>query len=279
MTTLDCIQAITSSVGDNPVILIDLQFLKICPQLEGADIFKKLFGLTEDDTVFCYKLKMDNGYATILQDFRITHKQWFDLLLFLKTNNISETNLSIEYLINNNSLEHILETLEDVMTTSLKLGGIPKFETFYNEFYEKINNYHITQRNQIYNNPLLPMNDKKNKFIWAFFTRANGQQHSSFQQHYKYSDGWSATQRIDSSGTWYRKLKDGTEGDIEAIYTSSEVEILQFDNHEGQIQNEVDEVLDEVSDEVLDEVLDAINSGQQPWIDNDQQETPYHSGW
>jgi len=36
--------------------------------------------------------------------------------------------------------------------------------------------------------------------------------------------------------------------------------------------------LDEV-DELVDEVLDAINSGQQPWIDNDQQETPYHSGW
>ena len=120
------------------------------------------------------------------------------------------------------------------------------------------------------------MDDKKNKFIWAFFTPANGQSHVSFQQHYKYSDGWSATHRINSSGTWYRKLKDGTEDDIEAIYTPSEVEdeILQFDDHEGQIQNEVDEV-----DEVLNEVLDAVNSGQQPWIDNEQQETPYHSGW
>ena len=279
MTTLNCIQAITSSVGDNPVILIDLQFLKNCPQLEGADILKKLFGITDDDNVFCYKLKMDNGYATILRDFRITHKQWFDLLLFLKTNNISETNLSMEYLVNNNSLEHILETLEDVMATSLKFGGIPKFETFYDEFYEKINNYYVTQRDQLDNNPLLPVDDKKNKFIWTFFTPANGQSHVSFQEHYKYSDGWSATQRIDSSGTWYRKLKDGTEGDIEAIYTASEVEdeILQFDDHEGQIQNEVDEV-DEVLNEVLD-VADNAETEQQPWIDNDQQDIPYHSGW
>lgn len=261
-TPIDCIQAITSSAGDNPVILIDLQFLKNCPRLEGADIFKKLFGLVESDDVFCYKLKMDNGYATILQDFRITHKQWFDLLLFLKTPNVFRTNLSIEYLINNNSLEYVLQTLEDVMITSIKLGGIPKFETFYNDFCEKINNYHA-QRNQIYN-PLLPAKDENNKFIWVCY---DAQQTGfwDFHKMYKYSDGWSATQRNKGPYTWFRKLKDGTEGDIEAIYTASEVEdeILQIDDHEGQIQDDGDEV----------------NSGQQPWIDNDEQDIPYHGGW
>ena len=46
--TAQYIQAIPFSNYDrnnNIVIIIDLEFLKVCPQLEGADIFKKLFFL------------------------------------------------------------------------------------------------------------------------------------------------------------------------------------------------------------------------------------------
>lgn len=278
MESTQCIQAIPNS-GDNRVIVIDVEFLKNCPRLEGATIFKKLFGLVESDDVFCYKLKKDNGYATILQDFRITHKQWLNLLQFLKTNNISKTNLSIEYLVENNSLDNILQTLEDVMLTSLKLGGIPKFETFYNEFCEKINNYH-THKNQIYN-PLLPAEDKNNKFIWVCYD-AEQTGYWDFHKMYTYLDGWSATQRNNTSCTWFRKLKDGTEGDIEAIYTASEVEDtvseVEISQFEGQIQNDTD---DEIVDEIVDEILDGETkqSEKEAWIDNKHQEIPYHSGW
>ena len=99
---------------------------------------------------------------------------------------------------------------------------------------------------------------------------------------YTYLDGWSATQRNNTSCTWFRKLKDGTEGDIEAIYTASEVEDtvseVEISQFEGQIQNDTD---DEIVDEIVDEILDGETkqSEKEAWIDNKHQEIPYHSGW
>ena len=50
--------------------------------------------------------------------------------------------------------------------------------------------------------------------------------------------------------TWYRKLKDGTEDDIEAIYTPSEVEdeILQLEKITNNIINSISILVDKKLD-------------------------------
>jgi hypothetical protein len=81
---------------------------------------------------------------------------------------------------------------------------------------------------------------------------------------HKVSDGWSAASQTSSSLVWYRKLKNGDESDIDAVYTASDVE--------EQIQADTDS-------ESIEYDFDQNEEALEPWLDNQTQETPYHSGW
>ena len=76
-------------------IIIDLEFLKNCDLLEGATIFKKLFGLVENDETFCYDLKINEKFeTTILQDFRITKDDWKNFMFFLRQHSVPESSFN-----------------------------------------------------------------------------------------------------------------------------------------------------------------------------------------
>lgn len=205
-----------------PIIIIDLEFLKTCPQLEDATIFKKLFGLVEDDEKFCYKLNYDENHnATILKDFHITMEDWNNFIFFLRQSYISDANLNIDYLMNDtNLLSRILDRLNHIMETCIKLGGIPKFEEYYKNFQQKID-HHCYLKNFVEYNPANPREDKFNQYIWACYAPPANQY--LFHTTYKPTEGWSATQYMHGRCTWYRKLKNGNESDIDAVYTESEI--------------------------------------------------------
>jgi hypothetical protein len=258
------------------LIIIDLEFLKNSPLLEDATIFKKLFGLEENDDTFYYDLTINEKFETpILQDFRITKENWKNFIFFLRQGSVPESSLIIDYIINNDKLSSImrrvLDKLESVMETCITFGGVPKFDEYYTNYFKKLNTK-LCEKKYCEYNPGNPREDNLNRYIWASHY-STSIVYIDFIKMHKVSDGWSVASSISSHFVWYRKLKNGDESDIDAVYTASEVgnnDVLIQDQHEGQIQNDIDESdLDQSEEEggILDE--DPADG----W------ETPYHSGW
>jgi len=265
----------TSSI---PIIIIDLHFLKTCSSLKDAFIFKKLFGLVEDDEIFCYKLNLDNdNNATILKDFHITANQWGDLIFFLRQGCIQGSSISIEFMVDNDKrtsmLSNVIIKLNEVMQTCIKLGGIPEFEKYYKNFYKKINNSLFCKKYTEYN-PSNPREDKYNRYIWASHY-AGTVSYTTFIEIHKISDGWSVASSSSSNFVWYRKLKNGNESDIDAVYTEEEVSSVV---HEEQIEADTDTEND-ANINNLEYDFDHDEEEQEPWIESETQDTPYHSGW
>ena len=248
-------------------VIIDLEFLKNCDLLEGATIFKKLFGLVENDETFCYDLKINEKFeTTILQDFRITKDDWKNFMFFLRQGSVPESSLMVDYIIDEDkrtsTMGRILRKLESVMETCITFGGVPKFEEYYNNYFKKINTRLCAKKYCEYN-PSNPREDKLNRYIWASHNSASIC-YASFINMHKVSDGWSAASQTSSRLVWYRKLKNGDESDIDAVYTASDVE--------EQIQADTDS-------ESIEYDFDQNEEALEPWLDNQTQETPYHSGW
>ena len=248
-------------------IIIDLEFLKNCDLLEDATIFKKLFGLVENDDTFCYDLKINEKFEiTILQDFRITKDDWKNFMFFLRQGSVPESSLMVDYIIDNDKrtsmMGRILRNLESVMETCITFGGVPKFEEYYNNYFKKINARLCAKKYCEYN-PGNPREDKLNRYIWASHNSASII-YSDFINMHKVSDGWSVASSMSSCFVWYRKLKNGDESDIDAVYTASDVE--------EQIEADTD-------NESIEYDFDQNEEALEPWLDNDAQETPYDGGW
>ena len=249
-------------------VIIDLEFLKNCPLLEGATIFKKLFGLVENDDTFCYDLKINEKFeTTILQDFRITKDDWKNFMFFLRQHSVPESSLMTDYIIDNDErtsmMGRVLRKLESVMETCITFGGVPKFEEYYNTYFRKLNTRLCAKKYCEYN-PGNPREDNLNRYIWANHNSASIC-YASFINMHKVSDGWSVASSMSSSFVWYRKLKTGDESDIDAVYTNSDVEEATEEGEEEDEEEGGEE--DEEESGILDEDHD------------DGWETPYHSGW
>ena len=124
------------------------------------------------------------------------------------------------------------------------------------------------QKNIVNIIPGNPREDKLNRYIWASHSSASIC-YASFINMHKVSDGWSAASSMLSSFVWYRKLKNGDESDIDAVYTASDVEEAA---EEGEEQMEAD-----TDDEIIiyNMILIIKKMHLEPWLDNDAQETPY----
>ena len=271
MSTMNCVK----SLDANPItstIIIDLNLLKNSHYLSEANILKKLFGLVEDDGIFCYKLNIKEGFATILKDFNIRGETWTNFIFYIKHGTIPEANLSIKYLIENNEktncLTKILKTLKEILDLTIKLGGVPKFEAYYKSFIRKVNNYYYLKKYGEYN-PRNPQEDKYDRYIWSFYNSTMVYTH--FISLHKSENGWSAVSTKNNC-IWYRKKKNGSEDDISAIYTASEVEIDENLNEE-QIEADSD------TPSELQYDFDENEDNLEPWLDNDEQDQPYHTGW
>lgn len=253
--------------------IVDMEFLKNNEKLDGAYIFKKLFGLIEDDQVFCYNLNFDEeSCATIFKDYCIKYEDWECLMYYLKYGHIKEETSPLSIIIENDKRTskygRICTNVERLMQISNKLGGIPSIDKYYEDFKNRTIEHYIKKKYETYN-PENPKADKYNKYIWASHY-SGSVTYMTFITDHKVSDGWSVASAQSTSFVWYRKLRDGTEeNEIQAIYTANEV----GDEHEGQIEEDTDDL-------EYDHDFNEISGNQlQAWIDTDHQETPYHSGW
>jgi hypothetical protein len=69
------------------LVLIDLHKLKINPRLEGAEVFKMLFGISDNNPYGKFPMgKDEDGYITILRDLHIESRYWYLFIILLNNN-------------------------------------------------------------------------------------------------------------------------------------------------------------------------------------------------
>ena len=69
---------------NNTIRLVDDFFLKNCPFLADAKVFKRLFNLDENSPFGNYDLNTENGSITLPRDLHISYQSW-DLLIHYLT--------------------------------------------------------------------------------------------------------------------------------------------------------------------------------------------------
>ena len=164
------------------LVLIDLYKLKNNPRLEGAEVFKMLFGISDTNPFGKFPMgKDEEGCITILRDLQITSNQWYIFNVFLNTGSVpgyDDYKLGKDY--KYNSVSCNIETLQEIC---VKFGGLPSFDVFRENFYKG----ESEGTTLISNNPMTPEQDKKNLYQWRI-TDAS----SSCSNHPYPHQGWSA---------------------------------------------------------------------------------------
>ena len=70
-------------------MLIDLYKFKNNPRLEGAEVFKMLFGISDNNHIGKFPMgKDEEGCITIIRDLQINSRQWYIFTIFLDTGSV-----------------------------------------------------------------------------------------------------------------------------------------------------------------------------------------------
>ncbi len=141
------------------LVLIDLYKLKNNPRLEGAEVFKMLFGISDTNPFGRFPMEKDEeGCLTILRDLQITSKQWYVFNVFLNTGSVpGYDDYKLGKVYKYNSVSSNIETLQEICT---KLGGLPSFDVFRENFYKD------EAEEKIMFDPKNPEEDNKSKYQW-----------------------------------------------------------------------------------------------------------------
>jgi len=144
------------------LILIDLCKLKNNPRLEGAEVFKMLFGISDTDPFGKFPMgKDEEGCITIIRDLVINSKEWYIFIIFLNTGCVpgyDDYKLGKEYKYNEVSAN--IQTLQEICC---KFGGVPSFDVFRENFY----NGEQEEKAKIIAST--PENDITEKYQWKRF--------------------------------------------------------------------------------------------------------------
>lgn len=169
----------------NMIRLVDKNFLKGCPFLIDAVIFKRLFNLDESSPFGNYSLNTENGSITLPRDLNISYQDW-DLLIHYLTYGYTLHFYS-------NISNKRIDSLEKTCHVCNVFGGIPYFDIFYNKFMEGVESY----------NPIRPRDDTKCLYDWKATT------HYDFKS-LPDSNEWSVTINVADCPNcfYYRKLKE-----------------------------------------------------------------------
>lgn len=234
------------------LILIDSYKLKKNPRLEGANVFKMLFGLSDNTPYGDYGIEVDTqGYLTILNDLNICSRDWNLLIFFLEKGKLPHYDI---YLKTGRYETSVLNNLESINELSTKLGGIPSFDLFYENF---INNdldnveKKREEKNKSYDvdNPTEPKEDKKKMYQWAQCTYFHSDDHLTFLKSHKAGYGWSFTKQVNTDRpgfaiAFYRREWRWTE------YDEGETDSEDEDEEDEEVQEEEDVEDEDESTEV-----------------------------
>ena len=192
MSTMKNDEIYTLVCRENLIRIVSKKFLKECPYLENAILFKRLFNVEENSPFGKYYMKKnDHGQLTLLKDFYIPAIHWDLLFHFLKYG------FTLSY--NENNSYRKRENLEKTCNVCNILGGIPSFDKFYLNWQKEED-----KKNNIYN-PMKPRYDTEIRYEWrmsAFFNFKNYPDHND----------WQVTENVDiekgGNNFYYRKLKE-----------------------------------------------------------------------
>ena len=116
------------------LLLIDLYKLKYNPRLEGAEVFKMLFGISDNNHFGKFPMgKDEEGCITIIRDLQINSRQWYIFTIFLDKGSVpgyDDYKLGKEYKFN--EVSNNIQSLQEICC---KFGGVPSFDVFRENFY------------------------------------------------------------------------------------------------------------------------------------------------
>ena len=169
-------------------IAIDLNAIKTSPVLNGANVLKMLFCVSEN-SMFKQEFTIDeNNYYNLLDNYNINHLHWLMLQKFIRTGQLP-TGKDIR------TGEDKIDILE---RTAEKLGGIPYLDSLLT--YKNIEIKPKTIKN--------PNEDIKDEYFWGFFNEQTSRSsYSVFLDFHKVSDGWSVANVEENGNIWFRKKK------------------------------------------------------------------------
>ena len=145
--------------------LVNINAFKNLERLKGARVFNILFGF--EDHSFTKKPLEKNAKCaiTLLKHLDITYNNWILFTNFIINNRIEglEEYNKFKDEPRYNGLTHNLSELDKICN---KLGGIPVFDTFIEDFYE-------SDKNKKNKNFMKPEEDLDNTYVWMTY-RDNG---------------------------------------------------------------------------------------------------------
>lgn len=219
------------------LILIDQHGLKYNPRLEGAEVFKMLFKISDTNPYGDYPMITNKeGYVTLFQELQISYHQWYILKTFLDQGIVPGYR---RYLVDGEGYSYVNSSMEELNNVSIKLGGIPSVEQFYKNFYDEDEKFAEDHKSY---NPPCPLEDVKQKYEWAG-THQCGQYLQNFIIRYTGIDGWSLaniTEGLDKI-YWYKRLRKIT-------LDAEEIELINSDIDTTDTEYEFDNTIDVIYD-------------------------------
>ena len=166
------------------LVIIDLHKYKYNSRLDGAEVFKMLFGISENNPFGNFKMEVDeHGYITILRELRICQRDWLLFNIFIDTGTVPYYDA---FLLDKKFFSVFVANLNILQEVCAKLGGIPSFDLFYNNVYKS---KEVVKANTV--EPLNPEADITGKYQWAA-CRSNCQTDiNNFLCRLSLNEGWS----------------------------------------------------------------------------------------
>lgn len=141
--------------------LVNINAFKNLERLKGARVFNILFGFEDHSFTKKPLEKNQKGAITLLKTLDITYNNWILFTNFIINNRIEGLEEYKKYKDEPryNSLTHNLSELDKICN---KLGGIPVFDKFLEDFYE-------SDKNKKNINFMKPEEDLDNTYVWMLY--------------------------------------------------------------------------------------------------------------
>ena len=141
--------------------LVNINAFKNLERLKGARVFNILFGFEDHSFTKKPLEKNQKGAITLLKHLDITYNNWILFTNFIINNRIEGLEEYKKYKDEPryNGLTHNLNELDKICN---KLGGIPVFDTFIEDFYE-------SDKNKKNKNFMKPEEDLDNTYVWMLY--------------------------------------------------------------------------------------------------------------
>ena len=141
--------------------LVNINAFKNLERLKGARVFNILFGFEDHSFTKKPLEKNQKGAITLLKTLDITYNNWILFTNFIINNRIEGLEEYKKYKDEPryNGLTHNLNELDKICN---KLGGIPVFDKFLEDFYE-------SDKNKKNKNFMKPEEDLDNTYVWMLY--------------------------------------------------------------------------------------------------------------